>query len=618
MNDILALRPDDTQPTPLYLQLARNLEAAIHAGQWKAEQAMPSERSLSEQLGISRVTARKALEVLFEQGLIRRNQGSGTFITPRLEQPLSRLSGFSEMLRLKGFVPGSQWLEREITPPTHEELIRLGLSPTDKVARLKRLRKADNTVMAIEMSTLPASIIPKPQAVGDSLYEFLDGIGKPVVRALQHIQAINASDEFAALVGIAPRHRNATDDPGRLPGRQHAHRSHRHLLPQRLLRLCRRAAALDDQRIPMSEDNILTANGWIRGRLVHEHGKVVSVEGQPCDPASNDLPYLLPGFIDLHVHGGGGKDIMEGAPAFETIARTHVRFGTTALLATTMTAPSEEIASVLKALGEFCEQRPSGSARVLGVHLEGPYINPGKLGAQPNFAHTALMAEVEAYLALAPIRVITIAPEIAGHDALIRALSARGVRMQIGHTLGSYEEGVAALAAGASSFTHLYNAMSPLHHREPGIVGAALAHARYAELIPDLLHVHPGAMRVALRAIPCLYCVTDSTAAAGMPDGEYKLGSHTVTKCLGGVRLADGTLAGSTLTMDQALRNLVKIGLPLAEASQRLSQFPADYLGLPERGRLQPGAWADCVRLDRALNLIDVMVEGEAIDFQNA
>jgi N-acetylglucosamine-6-phosphate deacetylase len=368
----------------------------------------------------------------------------------------------------------------------------------------------------------------------------------------------------------------------------------------------------------MSEDNILTASGWVRGRLIHELGKVVSIEGVPCDPASNDLPYLLPGFIDLHVHGGGGKDIMEGASAFETITRTHVRFGTTSLLATTMTAPSSEISSVLKEVGEFCEQRPKGAARVLGVHLEGPYINPGKLGAQPNFAHTALMAEVEEYLALAPIRVITIAPEIAGHDALIRELSSRGVRMQIGHTLGSYEEGVAALDAGATSFTHLYNAMSPLHHREPGIVGAALAHAKFAELIPDLLHVHPGAIRVALRSIPCLYCVTDSTAAAGMPDGEYKLGSHTVTKCLGGVRLPDGTLAGSTLTMDQALRNLVKIGLPIAEASQRLSQFPADYLGINERGRLQPGAWADCVRLDRSLTLTAVMVEGEDIDFKNA
>ncbi|KIH85136.1 N-acetylglucosamine-6-phosphate deacetylase [Pseudomonas batumici] len=368
----------------------------------------------------------------------------------------------------------------------------------------------------------------------------------------------------------------------------------------------------------MSEDNILTPQGWIRGRLLHQHGKVTQIEGTPCDPGENDLPYLLPGFIDLHVHGGGGQDIMQGGDAFETIARTHLRFGTTSLLATTMTAPPEEISAILGQLGVYCEQRRPGTARVLGVHLEGPFINPGKLGAQPNFAHTAISAEVEDYLHLAPIRVITIAPEIAGHAALIRDLSARGIRMQIGHTLGSYEEGVAALEAGVTSFTHLYNAMSPLHHREPGIVGAALAHARYAELIPDLLHVHPGAMRVALRSIPCLYCVTDSTAAAGMPDGEYKLGSHTVTKCLGGVRLPDGTLAGSTLTMDQALRNLVKIGLPLAEASQRLSQFPADYLGLPERGRLQPGSWADCVRLDRSLTLTSIMVEGEAVDFQNA
>ncbi|WP_194791666.1 N-acetylglucosamine-6-phosphate deacetylase [Pseudomonas sp. UFMG81] len=356
--------------------------------------------------------------------------------------------------------------------------------------------------------------------------------------------------------------------------------------------------------------NILTPDGWVRGHLHPHDGRIQAIEGTPCNPQDNDLPYLLPGFIDLHVHGGGGSDIMQGGEAFATIARTHLRFGTTSLLATTMTAPREELADVLGQLGEHLQQ-PRQGARILGVHLEGPYINPGKLGAQPNFAHQALLEEVEQYLALAPIKVITIAPEIAGHLPLIQALSQRGIRLQIGHTLGSYEEGVAALEAGASSFTHLYNAMSPLHHREPGIVGAALAHARYAELIPDLLHVHPGAMRVALRAIPCLYCVTDSTAAAGMPDGEYRLGSHTVTKCLGGVRLPDGTLAGSTLTMDQALRNLVKIGLPLAEASARLSRFPADYLGITDRGRLQAGAWADAVLLDRQLNLTAVMVEGE-------
>jgi N-acetylglucosamine-6-phosphate deacetylase len=142
-------------------------------------------------------------------------------------------------------------------------------------------------------------------------------------------------------------------------------------------------------------------------------------------------------------------------------------------------------------------------------------------------------------------------------------------------------------------------------------VGAALAHARYAEIIPDLLHVHAGALRVALRSIPCLYCVTDSTAATGMPDGDYRLGRQTVTKCLGGVRLADGTLAGSTLTMDQALRNLVdELGLSLAEASMRLSTHAADYLGLADRGRLAAGAWADVVVLDRDLQLTDVFVEG--------
>ena len=190
--------------------------------------------------------------------------------------------------------------------------------------------------------------------------------------------------------------------------------------------------------------------------------------------------------------------------------------------------------------------------------------------------------------------------------------------MQLGHTLGSYEDGVQALEQGASGFTHLFNAMSGLHHREPGMVGAALAHAEYAELIPDLLHVHPGAIRAALRSIPRLYCVTDSTAAAGMPDGEYKLGSHSVTKCMGGVRLADGTLAGSTLTTDQALRNLVSIGLPLADASNRLSLYPADYLGLADRGRLAAGAWADIVVMDADLNLQQVYVEGEQIGLVDA
>ncbi|NHR03710.1 N-acetylglucosamine-6-phosphate deacetylase [Chromobacterium haemolyticum] len=366
------------------------------------------------------------------------------------------------------------------------------------------------------------------------------------------------------------------------------------------------------------QGRILTEAGWMDGELkLAADGRIESIDARLASGRAVER-YLLPGFIDLHVHGGGGVDIMEGGRAAERVARLHARFGTTSLLATTMTAPPIDIEQVLRALGSSCRERQPGGARILGVHLEGPYINPGKLGAQPDDACRAVMEQVDWYRSLAPVSLITLAPEIAGHMDIIRQLAEQGVKVQLGHTLGSYEDGVQALEQGASGFTHLFNAMSGLHHREPGMVGAALAHAEYAELIPDLLHVHPGAIRAALRSIPRLYCVTDSTAAAGMPDGEYKLGSHSVTKCMGGVRLADGTLAGSTLTMDQALRNLVSIGLPLADASHRLSLYPADYLGLADRGRLAAGAWADIVAMDADLNLQQVYVEGEQIGLVDA
>jgi N-acetylglucosamine-6-phosphate deacetylase len=362
--------------------------------------------------------------------------------------------------------------------------------------------------------------------------------------------------------------------------------------------------------------HILTPAGFVRGDLAHAGGRIVALAGTPvAEGAVRDsaLPLLLPGFIDLHVHGGGGQDTMDGGDAVLHLARAHARHGTTVLLATTMTAPREEIEAALRGAAPHVAARAAGAARVPGVHLEGPYISPDRLGAQPDFAATATLADVLALHALAPLKLITIAPERPGHLALIAALRARGFIVQIGHSAGSYEDGVAALAAGANSFTHLFNAMTGLHHRAPGMAGAALAHAERAEIIPDLLHVHPGAIRAALRAIPGLYCVTDSTAATGMPDGNYRLGRHTVTKCLGGVRLADGTLAGSTLTMDQALRNLVALGLTLAEASRRTATLAADQLGLADRGRLVVGAWADVVLLDQKLELQRVFVEGEEV-----
>lgn len=366
------------------------------------------------------------------------------------------------------------------------------------------------------------------------------------------------------------------------------------------------------------EGLVVTPGGVLRGRVVVDGARIAAVEGTPLpDDAWRDaaLPLVVPGFIDLHVHGGGGADTMQAADdpaALDVVARTHRRHGTTALLATTMTAPLAQVRAALAGIAPACRARTPGAARVLGVHLEGPYISPQRLGAQPPQAVLPSADEILALHAIAPLRVVTLAPELPGALEAIVALVAAGIRVQLGHGNASYEQACAALAHGAAGFTHLFNAMSGLHHRAPGMAGAALAHAERAELIPDLLHVHPGAVRAALRAIPGLYCVTDSTAAASMPDGEYALGGQRVQRCLGAVRLADGTLAGSTLTMDDALRNLVgPLALPLPDAVRRVSTHAAQHLGLTDRGTLVPGAWADLVVLDAALQLRDVVCEGE-------
>lgn len=369
--------------------------------------------------------------------------------------------------------------------------------------------------------------------------------------------------------------------------------------------------------------HILTPTGFVKGQLrVDVFGRIASLTGKPVSESSvrqSNVPCILPGFIDLHVHGGGGFDIMQGGEALRKVSLMHAQYGTTAMLATTMTAPAADLEAAFSAMQDaFHATAPSG-ARVLGVHLEGPFISEDKLGAQPNFARGIQMAELTRLNAMTPIRLITLAPEVPGNMALIETLCTAGFKVQIGHTSGTYEDGVQALAHGASGFTHLFNAMSGFAHRAPGMVGAALAHAQHSEIIPDLIHVHPGAIRVALRAIPGLFCVTDSTSAAGMPDGEYLLGRHKVMKCMGGVRLANGTLAGSTLTMDQALRNLVtQLGLTLQEASARVSSNAAAYLGEDDRGQLKIGAWADLVVMDQALNIQNVYVEGRSIEIAHA
>lgn len=352
------------------------------------------------------------------------------------------------------------------------------------------------------------------------------------------------------------------------------------------------------------EGLILTDQGFRRGRL-HFGKRIVAVE-----EAAVEGPYILPGFLDLHVHGGGGYEVMAGREGVEGTLRFHLRHGTTGLLATTVTAPLPELERALRGIREAAEG-PFGEA-LLGAHLEGPFISPRRLGAQPPYPLLPDPEVASRLLSLAPVRTVTLAPELPGALDLVRLLVARGVRVQLGHTEAGYEEALAAMEAGAAGFTHLYNAMTGLHHRAPGVVGLALERGPWAELIPDGLHVHPAAIHLALKSIPGLYFVTDAVAAAGMPDGTYPLGAHRVEKRGEGVWLGE-SLAGSTLTQDQALRNLVAWGIPLEEAARRLSLYPARYLGLADRGEIAPGKRADLVILDEDLRVRAVYLGGQRV-----
>lgn len=330
--------------------------------------------------------------------------------------------------------------------------------------------------------------------------------------------------------------------------------------------------------------------------------------------------YLLPGFIDTHLHGGGGGDTMDGAVGVRTLARFHLRHGTTTLYPTTITNPWERVLSALNGVREVREAEEPDLPDIGGAHLEGPFISAERLGAQPPFVLEPSQERVEKVLSLGVVSLVTIAPELPGALSAARTFAAAGVRVSVGHTMANFETvraftKIVQAAGGTAGFTHLYNAMSPLQSRAPGAVGAALADsASYAELIFDTHHVYEGSFLAAFAAKPeGLHFVTDSIRACGLEEGETELGGQKVTVENGAARLADGTLAGSVLTLDRALRNAVEAGLSLAQASRLLSQTPAQYMGLRDRGSLKPGKRADIVVLDEDLNVLEVYVAGRKV-----
>ncbi|MEX1021218.1 MAG: N-acetylglucosamine-6-phosphate deacetylase [Litorilinea sp.] len=339
---------------------------------------------------------------------------------------------------------------------------------------------------------------------------------------------------------------------------------------------------------------------------------------------------VLPGFIDLHIHGAAGHDTMDATPeALLHMARFLVQQGVTGFLPTTMTAPHAATLAALQTVARFVNQPavnhspvqlttlPAHGARVLGVHLEGPYLSPDFPGAQPAAAIRAPdLAEFTAYLDAAPIRLVTLAPELPGADALIHAAQARGIRVALGHSAATYEQARAAFAQGMDQVTHTYNAMTGLHHRAPGSVGAALVDDRvYAQLIADGIHVHPAAMSILARAKgpDKVVLITDAMAATGMGPGRYALGGLPVVVENDECRLESGALAGSILTMDAALRNfMAATALPLETAWISTSYAPACALGLDAHlGAIEPGFAADLVLLDAELRVVATIIGGE-------
>lgn len=384
--------------------------------------------------------------------------------------------------------------------------------------------------------------------------------------------------------------------------------------PRSAPRWLRGALVLPDRVV--ADGLLKVAEGRIAGLWDLEHE--AAPDHSPAETVQVD-GFIAPGFIDIHVHGGGGADFMDGDPEkVAVISATHARYGTTAMLATTLTAPEEEILAAIRAV----KAAETPGARILGFHVEGPYVSLKYKGAQdPRFVRAPSLAEIDRWMAEGRPEDrwhVTLAPEADGALEAIRHLARRGAVVSAGHTDCTYEQLKVAREAGLRHATHLFNAMRGLHHREPGTVGGALTlPGMTVELIADGVHVHPAAMAVAVRArgAESVMLVTDAMEAAGMPDGEYYLGKLKTIVRGGEARLEDGALAGSVLTMDRAVRNMVNlVGVDLPTAVAMATLNPARLHGLADRkGRLTVGLDADLVLLDRKLEVLATVVEGRVV-----
>jgi N-acetylglucosamine-6-phosphate deacetylase len=369
---------------------------------------------------------------------------------------------------------------------------------------------------------------------------------------------------------------------------------------------------------------LMTPDGVVEGDLLARNGQIAALGGvdAPADALEVDAGdgWLLPGFIDVHAHGSVGREAMDADPeGLREIARFYAAHGVTGFLPTTWTAPHEDIMAALKNIGAV-QREGTGGAAILGAHVEGPYLNPARCGAQDSRQiRRADRGEAMAILETGLIKLMALAPEYPENHWLIEACAQRGIAVSAAHTAATYADMQAAAALGLSQTTHTYNAMTGLHHREPGTLGAALTiDALTCELIADNVHVHPAAMNLLYRAKgpEKVILITDAVRGAGLADGtSYDQDGRPVVVRDGAAYLPGDTLAGSTLTMDRALRNFIAAtGAPLETVWPATSRNAARQLGLAARkGALAPGMDADLVLLDTDLNPRLTVVGGEVV-----
>jgi N-acetylglucosamine-6-phosphate deacetylase len=366
------------------------------------------------------------------------------------------------------------------------------------------------------------------------------------------------------------------------------------------------------------EDGRITALG---------HRDEVTVPEGAVDYVASGMT-IVPGFVDVHIHGAGGHDVMEGnARALDKITATVARYGTTSMVATTVTAPVDATCKSLEGIAHYIRKREQSegnakqpAAEILGIHFEGPFISKAQRGVHP----PELLAKpstklLDQFLQAADGLglIITMAPELPGGLELVAHAKAAGLVVSMGHTDADYAQAREAIRAGARHATHTYNAMRPFTHRDPGVIAAVMTEPEItAEIIADFVHVAAPAIQVLLgvKGFDTVIAITDAIAAATMPDGTYRLGTFEVTVKDGVCRNSEGKLAGSTLTLDRALRNLVSIGVPFVDAVRMMTILPARRLGLAgKKGIIAVGSDADLVVLTPDLRVAGVMTRGAGL-----